>query len=101
MHWTMSENSCETRLKAARKVEKRWEEMRIVSKKSRGDGNTEALKKQDDDECAEQSCEAVILRASSYRQNLCFDPIVLSFSSFGNFRPQLARELVVAGRAKH
>eukprot|EP00435_Cladocopium_sp_Y103_P036969 s1390_g9.t1 len=42
--------------------------------------------KQDDDECAEQSCEAAILRASSYRQNLCFDPIVLSFPSFGNFR---------------
>eukprot|EP00435_Cladocopium_sp_Y103_P013450 s5957_g3.t1 len=41
---------------------------------------------QDEDECAEQSCDAVILRASSYRQNLCFDPIVLSFSSFGNFR---------------
>eukprot|EP00435_Cladocopium_sp_Y103_P004228 s2608_g1.t1 len=42
--------------------------------------------KQDDDECAEQSCDAVILRARSYKQNLCFDPIVLSFSSFGNFR---------------
>eukprot|EP00435_Cladocopium_sp_Y103_P017146 s1999_g4.t1 len=42
--------------------------------------------KQDDDECAEQSGEAVTLCVSSYRQNLCFDPIVLSFCSFGNFR---------------
>eukprot|EP00435_Cladocopium_sp_Y103_P044755 s693_g12.t1 len=62
----MSENSCETRLEKVGREENR------VSQKGREEMKT---LEQDEDECAEQSCEAVILRASSYRQNLCFDPI--------------------------
>eukprot|EP00435_Cladocopium_sp_Y103_P030256 s3138_g7.t1 len=54
--------------------------------------------KQDDQDSAAQSCDAVIPRASSYRQNLCFNPIVLSFSSFGNFRrpPRRAADSLLA-----